>query len=218
MKKTNTTALELQSEPKKKRTRLLPEVRRQQILDAALIEFNALGFTGASIAKIAERAGISKANVYVHFASKDDMFETLLEQLMSRSERNWSQLQNLTSADDLIERLIDFAYSGLTDDTVAIARLLITEGHRVPHLLAKWEAKNMHGRMDRQALIDGYVADGIVKSSPLTDHFSLVMAPVVYSAVAQMVMGKDKAQQEIQAVKDSHRKLLALLLRPESSD
>jgi hypothetical protein len=68
--------------------------------------------------------------------------------------------------------------------------------------------------MDRQALIDGYVADGIVKSSPLTDHFSLVMAPVVYSAVAQMVMGKDKAQKEIQAVKDSHRKLLTLLLRP----
>ena len=142
MKKTNPIALQLQPEPKKKRTRLLPEVRRQQILDAALIEFNALGFTGA---KIAERAGISKANVYVHFASKDDMFETLLEQLMSRSERNWSQLQNLTTADDLIERLIDFAYSGLTDDTVAIARLLITEGHRVPHLLAKWEAKNMHG-------------------------------------------------------------------------
>jgi hypothetical protein len=37
---------------------------------------------------------------------------------------------------------------------------------------------------------------------------------VVYSAVAQMVMGKDKAQKEIQAVKDSHRKLLTLLLRP----
>lgn len=44
-----------------KRVRLAPAVRRQQILEAALVEFTALGFTAASIAKIARRAGISKA-------------------------------------------------------------------------------------------------------------------------------------------------------------
>lgn len=203
-----------QAEPKKKRTRLAPEVRRQQILDAALVEFNALGFTGASISKIASRAGISKANVYVHFASKDDMFEKLLERLMSRSESNWSQLRNVKSADELIERLIEFSYGGLTDDTIAIARLLITEGHRVPHLLAKWGAGNMQGRLDRQATIDKFVTAGIVKSSPLTEHFSFVMAPVVYSAVAQMVLGKDTAAAEVEMVKETHRKILCLLLTP----
>jgi len=214
MKKIDSTALVHPAEPKKKRTRLAPEVRRKQILEAALIEFNALGFTAASIAKIAKRAGISKANVYVHFANKDDMFETLLQGLMSRSQGNWSRMFDAQNAEEFVDRIIETAYGGLTDETIAIARLLITEGHRVPHLLAKWNAANMKARGDRQKYINQLVANGLVKSSPLTDHFSLVMAPVVYSAVAQMVLGKDKAAREVQAVKDTHRKLLALLLTP----
>ncbi|QPQ25367.1 TetR/AcrR family transcriptional regulator [Lonsdalea populi] len=216
MKKKNpsTSLIGVDPNEKKKRTRLPLEVRRQQILDAALIEFNALGFTAASISRIARRAGISKANVYVHFASKDDIFKTLLEQLMSRSESNWNLLRDVENANELVERLIDFAYGGLTDDTIAIARLLITEGHRVPHLLAKWGAGNMQGRRDRQALIDGFVAAGVVKPSPLTENFSVVIAPVVYAAVTQMVMDKDRAQIEVQAVKETHRKLLTLLLCP----
>jgi AcrR family transcriptional regulator len=214
MKKTVSAVPRLRAEPTKKRTRLAPEVRRQQILDAALVEFNALGFTAASISKIARRAGISKGNVYVHFANKDDMFETLLERLMSRSQGNWSRMQDVQSAEDFVERLVDAAYDGLTDDTIAIARLLITEGHRVPHLLSKWSAANLQARADRQAFVDQLVAEGKIKPSPLTEHFSMVMAPVVYSAVAQMVLGKEKAANEVQAMRDTHRKLLALLLRP----
>ncbi|PMR76640.1 TetR/AcrR family transcriptional regulator [Billgrantia endophytica] len=201
-------------EPTKKRTRLAPEVRRQQILEAALVEFNALGFTAASISRIARRAGISKANVYVHFANKDDMFETLLEDLMRRSQGNWSRMQDVQTAEEFVDRLIGSAYGGLTDDTIAITRLLITEGHRVPHLLAKWSAANMQARIDRQALVDRLVAEGKIKASPLTEHFGLMMAPVVYSAVAQMVLDKEKAAGEVQAVKDAHRKLLSMLLRP----
>lgn len=192
----------------------MPEVRRQQILEAALIEFNALGFTAASISKIARRAGISKANIYVHFANKDDMFETLLERLMNRSQGKWSQMQDVRSAEEFVDRLVESAYGGLTEDTIAIARLLITEGHRVPHLLAKWSTANLQARKERQAIVDRLVAAGIVKASPLTEHFSIAMAPVVYSAVAEMVWGKDKAAAEVAAVKEAHQKLLTLLLAP----
>jgi hypothetical protein len=142
------------------------------------------------------------------------MFETLLERLMSRSQGNWSRMQDVQSAEDFVERLVDAAYDGLTDDTIAIARLLITEGHRVPHLLSKWSAANLQARADRQALVDQFVAEGKIKPSPLTEHFSIVMAPVVYSAVAQMVLGKEQAADEVRAMRDTHRKLLALLLRP----
>lgn len=201
-------------EPKKKRTRLAPEIRRKQILEAALIEFTTLGFTAASISKIANRAGVSKANVLFHFASKDIMFETLLDGLMGRSQGNWSRMQDVQNADEFIERLVESAYGSLTDDMLAITRLLITEGYRVPHLLAKWSAANIQSRVDRQALVDRFVAQGMIKASPLTEQFSLVMAPVVYSAITQMVLGKELAAGEVQAVKDSHRKLLTLLMCP----
>lgn len=214
MKKIDSAASVQQTEFKKKRTRLAPEVRREQILEAALVEFNALGFTAASLSKIARRAGTVKSNIYVHFADKDDVFETLLEGLMARSQGNWSRMQDVQNAAEFIERFIDSAYASLTDDTIAIARLLITEGHRVPHLLAKWSAANVQARRDRQALVDRFVAEGKLKPSPLTEHFSFVMAPVVYSAVTQMVLGKEQAMEEVLAVKETHRKLLAMLLRP----
>ncbi|MFJ9367281.1 TetR/AcrR family transcriptional regulator [Nocardia sp. NPDC101769] len=48
--------------------------RRRQILLAALHEFADRGFTGASMASIAARAQISKALVFQHFTSKDQLY------------------------------------------------------------------------------------------------------------------------------------------------
>ena len=75
----------------------------------------------------------------------------------------------------------------------------------------------MQARVDRQAVVDRLVAEGKLNPSPLTENFSLVMAPLVYAAVTQMVLGKEKAAGEVQAVKDTHRKLLVMLLPPAQS-
>ncbi|OGT29770.1 MAG: hypothetical protein A3E87_05405 [Gammaproteobacteria bacterium RIFCSPHIGHO2_12_FULL_35_23] len=48
---------------------------RDAIIDAALYEFAKHGFSGASIAGIAERSGISTGNVYRYFASKAKLFD-----------------------------------------------------------------------------------------------------------------------------------------------
>lgn len=47
---------------------------RTRLLDAAAAEFAADGYTGASIASIARRAGVSKSTVFHHFASKEDLY------------------------------------------------------------------------------------------------------------------------------------------------
>ena len=45
--------------------------REQQILDAAVAEFGGRDYTHASMAAIAQRAGISKPLVYEYFGSKE---------------------------------------------------------------------------------------------------------------------------------------------------
>ncbi len=67
---------------------LTPERRRamtrQHLLEAAAIVFARDGFHGATIDKIAERAGFTKGAVYSNFKSKDDLFLALLDERAAR--------------------------------------------------------------------------------------------------------------------------------------
>jgi AcrR family transcriptional regulator len=61
------------------RRRLPAAQRREQILAAAEEVFGARGYHGASLDEIATAAGISKALIYEHFASKRELHASLVE-------------------------------------------------------------------------------------------------------------------------------------------
>lgn len=209
------TKKKLEAASGKKRIRLSPEVRRKQILEAALVEFGRRGFAATSIARIAERVGISKGNVYVHFSSKDEIFETLLKSLSSvgQAQGDWSRLETAQDVARFIDNLVDATYASLTPEALAVLRMTIAEGHRVPGILAKWQEANLRDRAKRQATIDEQVAAGRIKRGPLTEHFHLAMTPVVYAAVATLLFG-EAAAEDMDQMKETHRKLLHQLLRP----
>src|SRR5712675_2614474 len=54
--------------------------KRRQILDGARKVFMDLGFDGASMNEIARSAGVSKGTLYVYFADKNRLFETIVEE------------------------------------------------------------------------------------------------------------------------------------------
>ena len=58
--------------------RLTAEERRTAILDSALAVFSERGFHSASIDDIASEAGVSKALIYEHFASKQELHADLI--------------------------------------------------------------------------------------------------------------------------------------------
>ncbi len=53
--------------------------KRQDIIRAAMDEFQAQGFDGARMDRVAERAGVSKRTVYNHFDSKEALFGAISE-------------------------------------------------------------------------------------------------------------------------------------------
>jgi AcrR family transcriptional regulator len=65
--------------PRTPRKRLTGEERRAAILDSALSVFADRGYHASAIDDIAREAGISKALIYEHFASKQDLYAELLE-------------------------------------------------------------------------------------------------------------------------------------------
>ena len=57
------------------------EKSRRLVLDAALRLFAQQGFRATTVRDIAEKARVSTGNVYHHFADKEDIFRTLLDEL-----------------------------------------------------------------------------------------------------------------------------------------
>jgi AcrR family transcriptional regulator len=62
------------------RKRLSGEERRVAILDSALAVFAERGYHASSIDDIAREGGVSKALIYEHFSSKQQLYAELLEQ------------------------------------------------------------------------------------------------------------------------------------------
>jgi TetR/AcrR family transcriptional regulator of autoinduction and epiphytic fitness len=59
----------------------LTERKREQIIEAAVTEFKANGFSATSMDRIAATANVSKRTVYNHFASKQVLFQSIAQAL-----------------------------------------------------------------------------------------------------------------------------------------
>lgn len=64
-----------------KRPSFIEEARRAQIIESAIETFAELGYANTSLARIAERAGISKGVISYHFAGKTELMERIVEQV-----------------------------------------------------------------------------------------------------------------------------------------
>jgi AcrR family transcriptional regulator len=60
--------------------------RRAQIVGAAIDTIAELGYGQASLARIAERVGISKGVISYHFAGKEDLVREVLGEVLARAE------------------------------------------------------------------------------------------------------------------------------------
>ncbi|MGB9279257.1 MAG: TetR/AcrR family transcriptional regulator [Pseudonocardiaceae bacterium] len=64
------------------RRRLSSQARRGELLDAALREFGSRGYYLTQMEHVAATAGVSKALVYQHFPSKEELFAAVTEQVV----------------------------------------------------------------------------------------------------------------------------------------
>ena len=73
------------------------------IINAAEEEFVQNGFRGASIQNIADRAGIPKANVHYYFKSKDNLYVTVLDNIINL----WNDVLGEITVDDNPAEVLD---------------------------------------------------------------------------------------------------------------
>ena len=116
------------------------EARPRELLNAALALFVEKGFAGSRAEDIAARAGVSKATLYLYFASKDD----LLRQLIADGFSSHVDIEELEITDDmasgeLLRDAITAWRSALMEgDAGGILKLVCTEVRSFPELADLW--------------------------------------------------------------------------------
>jgi len=68
---------------KDRKRQVIAEFRRSEILSAATKVFGSKGFEGTRMDDIAEEADLAKGTVYIYFQSKDEIYEAVVEQVVT---------------------------------------------------------------------------------------------------------------------------------------
>lgn len=110
--------------------------RRQAMLNAARELFLEKGFECTSLSDIVERSKGSRSTLYDHFGGKDGLLRAMVEDI---SLTVWELLGDETGPCTFCEAgLIElggrFVRAALTPENIAVYRILVAEGNRVPEI------------------------------------------------------------------------------------
>ena len=109
--------------------------KAQQILSAAREVFLQHGYGDTSMDTIARQASVSKATLYAHFGSKEELFSTIISSECQQHVRNMLDLE-VTDAEDIERSLLELAMGlmglVLSPPALAVYRILMSEIQRFP--------------------------------------------------------------------------------------
>ena len=130
------------------------------MLEAAQRLFAEAGYEAVSMDLVAKTAGVSKATLYAHFESKENLFAEILEAENGRAEdRDWIPERFEGDAEGVLRRFARGMARFFVDGRgLAVYRLFVADLHRFPELVARFHAAGpmaMRARVARAAGADG---------------------------------------------------------------
>lgn len=143
--------------------RRAPTERPQEILDAALALFVEKGFAATRLDDVAERAGLSKAAIYLYFDDKTGLFLDVVRQAVAS---NLDTVETMLAAHrgpvaPLIPRILEFMATRIEETPMAsVAKIVISESRAFPEI-GRFYLKEVIGR--GMPLMEGMIARGIAQ-------------------------------------------------------
>jgi len=162
-----------------------PEVKREQIEDAACMLFLVEGYESASMATIAKTAGVAPNTLYWYFASKDDLLVAILDRLVNRALAQLPAMQSQSFGDQVLWLLAEFQQASKLISTVH-ARLDKSEKVREWHdrfhvmldqlLVQQMVSKGMSpAKASVMATVGTYVVEGLLSHPHGSQHMEKVV-------------------------------------------
>jgi AcrR family transcriptional regulator len=167
--------------------------RRAAIIEAALDEFIARGFTATRLDDVAKRAGVAKGTIYLHFKDKESMFEelirTALVPLIGRLAPPSLAGGSIRDAVEGFARTFIQEVAGTRRGD--IVRLIVAEGPRFPEIADFYYREVVsRGLAGMRALIELGINSGEIRQKDLARFPQLLVAPAIVAVIWQSLFSR----------------------------
>ena len=160
--------------------------RRDAILMAALDEFSAKGFASARLDDVAQRAGVAKGTIYLHFRDKEALFQELIRSTLVPLV---GMLETVGEIDlptrKIVERIVDvFVDEVFGTRRKDVIRLIVAEGPRFPQI-AEFHYREVVSRAITalRGLMRRAIERGDLSGDTLVRFPQLVVAPALVAII-----------------------------------
>lgn len=194
-------------------TRERPE-RERRLLDAGLELFMRYGFDKTTVAEIAKGAGVSKGAVYLHFKSKDELFEALLRREMSRFNADWMERIEADERGGTIAGMFTNLLRSISDSPF-VAAILRNDASVLGSYLSKPDGMfRRRQHPTRQEFIERMQAAGAIRAEVDPQVTAHIMNMLSYGLVSMNTMMNAKDRPSIERLVEGIGDLLDRALTP----
>ncbi|MBR0393343.1 MAG: TetR/AcrR family transcriptional regulator [Oscillospiraceae bacterium] len=103
---------------------------KERILAAALEMFSQNGYAGTNIRELTASLGLVKSSMYKHFESKEDIWNSLLDEMIAYYDNHFGSPEHLPpvpdSLDDLVAMTLRMVNFTVHDERIIMTRKLLT--------------------------------------------------------------------------------------------
>lgn len=161
---------------------------KEKILEAALEQFSQKGYDGTNIRELTASLGLVKSSMYKHFKSKEDIWNTLLDEMIAYYNRRFGSPENLPPVPDSLDGLVEMTMR-MVDFTVHDERVVMTR-----KLLSIEQYRDDRARqLATKHFLTGltemftYIFDGMMKKGLLRDDDPKMLAFAYTAPISALI-------------------------------
>ena len=175
-----------------------------RILEAAASVFSEVGFAGARVDEIADRAGVNKAMIYYHIGDKETIYAEVINIVIGNTAETIArQIQDVQDPEEKL-RIYIRTFARNIDNNPQVAPIMMREvasgGKHLPEIVARDIFRIV--TMLREILKEGEERGLFVETIPFLIHLMVVGAIITYKTSAPIRMRYDWLPETIRNLDD----------------
>ncbi|HYA15262.1 MAG TPA: TetR/AcrR family transcriptional regulator [Syntrophales bacterium] len=175
-----------------------------RILEAAASVFSEVGFSGARVDEIAERAGVNKAMIYYHIGNKDALYAEVIQNVIGNTaEIIARKIKDIQDPEEKL-RIYIRSFARNLDENPQVAPIMMREvasgGMHLPEVVARDIFRIVN--MLREIISEGVDKGIFVETIPFLIHIMIIGAMIIFKTSAPIRARYDWIPKPIRSMHD----------------